>query len=221
MNHSVSHTKINTLSNVHSIDRNDFIIRNCEKLFNIGDRLSGIYRINSGSVKLYRSNEAGQEQILGFYTAGDIFGLDALSDGKSQSSATILETSNISLIPFNTLLKRENSGDYKIFMQQVGINHNRDIDHTMMLLHCSAGRRLAWFFIKFSDNLSKRGYRADEFTLPMTRKDIALYLGVAAETLSRVFARFCAKGFIRIIGHQRSIKILEIDVLRNMINRDD
>ena len=170
---------------------------------------------------MYRSNEAGQEQILGFYVADDFFGLDALNDGKSRSSAIVLETSNISLIPFNTLLKKENNVNFKTFMQKVGINHNRDMDHTMMLLHCSADRRLAWFFIKFSDNLSQRGYRADEFTLPMTRKDIALYLGVAAETLSRVFALFCAKGFIRIRGHQRSIKILEIDRLRNMVNNDD
>lgn len=221
MNHPASCTQVNPLKNVHSIYQNGFVIRSREFLFEVNDRLNGIYRVNSGSVKLFRSNEAGDVHILGFYMAGDLFGLDALNDGISRSSAVALETSNITLIHRDQLLDRESSFDYHSFIKKIGIGYNRDADHAMMLSHCNAEHRLAWFFLKFSDNLSQRGYSADEFTLPMSRKDIALYLGIASETLSRVFSRFREKGLIKVRGHQRSIEILEMEVLRRMVNGDD
>lgn len=217
MNQLASRAQINTLNNVHSIYRDAFVIRSHELLFKMGDHLSGVYRVNSGSVKSFKSSESGEEQILGFYMAGDLFGLDALSDGISRSSAVVLEASNITLLPFETLLDRESNIDYHSFIKQVGIGYNRDKDHAMILSHCTADRRLAWFLLKFSDDLSQRGYSASELTLPMTRRDIALYLGVVVETLSRVLTRFCKKGLIRLRGHQRSIEILEIDTLRRMV----
>ncbi len=214
MNHLNSHAQIKTGSNIRAIDPNPFVIRERKELFGMGDHLSGIYMINSGSVKLTRTTEFGELQIIGFYMPGELIGLDALADGVSLSNAVVMETSNITLIPFETIINTDEKFDYHNFIHQIGISFNRESDHTNMLSNCTAGRRLAWFLTKFSDGLAGRGIRTDEFTLPMKRADIALYLGMADETLSRELAKLCTKGLVK--KHMRNIELLDIDQLRKI-----
>ena len=146
--------------------------------------------------------------------ASDLIGLDALSDGISHTLAIVLEISNVTLITFESLLNKNTQLDYYRIIKQIGINHNRDNDRTMMLTHCTVDRRLAWFFLNFSDDLSKSGYCGNEFTLPMIRKDIALYLGIAAGTLSRIFTCSCEKGLIKV--DYRKIETVDKGQLRKI-----
>lgn len=214
MGHLSNHTQINAFNNILTINQDISVIRDGKFLFRMGDVLDGIYRVNSGSIKLFRSNEAGEEQVIGFYMAGDLVGLDALSDGMSHSTAIVLETANVSLITFESLLNKNTQLDYHSIIMQIGVSFNRENDRTMMLTNCTVDRRLAWFFLNFSDDLSKRGYCGNEFNLPMKRKDIALYLAIAAGTLSRIFTSFCEKGLIKV--SLRRIEILDIGQLRKI-----
>lgn len=214
MGHLSHHTQIKTLSKINTRDQNTFVVRGGKFLFEMGEPLAGIYRVNSGAIKLYRCNKGGEEQIIGFRMAGDLIGLDALAEGISHSSAVALDTSNITLIPFESLLNNNNKIDYHNIIMEIGSSYNRNNERTMMLSHCKAERRLAWFFLKFSDDLSKRGLSGNEFTLPMIRKDVALYLAIAAGTLSRIFTCFCEKGIIKV--NHRSIELLDIAQLRKI-----
>ncbi len=218
MSHLSSNSQINTTNNVRAIDPNAIVVREREFLFRMGDQLNGIYRVNSGCVKLSRYTEDGDKQIIGFYMAGDLIGLDALADGFSHSIAVILETSNISLIPFKTILNKDEVFDCSTFIHQLGVNYNHDNDHTMMLSQ-SADRRLAWFLTKFSDDLAKRGILAKQFRMPMTGIDIALYLGMALETLSREFGRFFKQGLMN--KNKRNIELLNIKYLRKIASGDN
>ena len=213
MSHLTNNTQINTTSNVRAIDPNALVVSEREFLFQMGDQLDGIYQVNSGCVKLSRSTEDGEKQIIGFYMAGDLIGLDALADGLSHSAAVILETSNISLIPFETILNKGEKFDHHRFIHQLGVNFNHDNDHTMMLSQ-SADRRLAWFITQFSDGLAKRGMLADEFRMPMTSTDLASYLGMALETLSREMGGFCKQGLMN--KNNRYIELLDIAYLRKI-----
>lgn len=217
MSHLTNNTQINTTSHERAIDSNAFVVREREFLFQMGDQLDGIYQVNSGCVKLSRSTADGEKQIIGFYMAGDLIGLDALADGFSHSTAVILETSNISLIPFETILNKGEKFDHHAFIHQLGVNFNHDNDHTMMLSQ-SADRRLAWFLTKFSDSLAKRGMLADEFRMPMTGTDLASYLGMALETLSREMGRFSKQGHIN--KSTRNIELLDIECLRKIAGGD-
>ena len=201
-----------------AIDSNAFVIREREFLFKMGDQLEGIYRVNSGSVKIFKTTEAGDDQIIRFCTSGDLIGLDGLADGVSRSSVLTLETSNLSLIPFKSILNRDQKFDYPNFIHQLGVNFNHDIEYSMMLSQC-ADRRIAWFLINYSDGLKKRGLRAGEFTVPMKRTDIALYLGMAVETLSRELASFCKRGLVK--KYLRNIELLDIDALRKISNGNE
>ncbi len=201
-----------------AIDSNAFVIREREFLFKMGDQLEGIYRVNSGSVKIFKTTEAGDDQIIRFCMPGDLIGLDGLADGVSRSSVVTLETSNLSLIPFKSILNRDQRFDYPNFIHQLGVNFNHDIEYSMMLSQC-ADRRIAWFLISFSDGLKKRGLRAGEFTVPMKRTDIALYLGMAVETLSRELASFCKRGLVK--KYLRNIELLDIEAIREIANGNE
>lgn len=213
MSHLSYNTQINNSSNVHFIDPNASVVSEREFLFHMGDQLNGIYQVNSGCIKLFRNTEDGDNQIIGFYMAGDLIGLDALASGFSHSTAVVLETANVSLIPFESILNKDSSFDHHAFMHQLGVNYNNDNDHTMML-SLPAGRRLAWFLTKFSSSLEKRGMLANEFKLPMTGIDMALYLGMAVETLSRELSRFCKQGLVN--KNNREIELLDIEALREI-----
>ena len=213
MSHLNNNTQINTHSNVHDIDPNAFVVSEREFLFRMGDQLDGIYRVNSGCVKLSRNTADGEKQIIGFYMAGDLIGLDALADGFSHSTAVILETSNISLIPFEAILNKNEKFDHHSFIHQLGVNVNHENDHTMMLSQ-PADRRVSWFLIKYSDSVVKRGMSADAFRISMTGTDIAMYLGMALETFSREIGRFCKQGLMN--KNNRDIDLLDIERLREI-----
>jgi CRP/FNR family transcriptional regulator len=89
----------------------------------------------------------------------------------------------------------------------------------MMLSQRTADRRIAWFLVEFSDRLADRGYSPAEFSLPMTRTDIALYLGLALETVCRELASFQGAGLIS--KSHRQIKLLDIDALRNLASGEE
>ena len=218
MSHLTYNTQINKTSHARLTDPDAIVVRERELLFQMGDQLSGIYKINSGCVKLYRCTEDGENQIIGFYMAGDLIGMDALADGFSHSTAMMLETSNVSLIPFGSIFNQDEKFDRFAFIHQLGVNINNDNDHTMILSQ-PAGRRLAWFLTKYSDKLAKRGMLTNEFRIPMTGMDIALYLGMAAETSSREFKRFCKQGLIS--KNNREIELHDIDALRKLAGNDE
>lgn len=218
MSHLNNNTQLNSVRHLHVTDPNAFVVSEREFLFQMGDQLDGIYKVNSGCVKLSRNTKDGEKQIIGFYMTGDLIGLEALADGFSHSTAVVLETANISLIPFETILNKGEEFDHHSFIHQLGVNFKHDNDHTMMLSQ-SADRRLAWFLTKYSDRLVKRGMCAEEFRIPMTGTDIALYLGMALETLSREIGRFCKQGLIN--KKNKNIQLLDLKSLKNIAGGND
>lgn len=205
-------TQLST-DNVCTIYANSFVIRGGDYLFRTGDKLEGIYRINSGSVKVFRITEEGELQIVGFYMKSDLIGLDALVDGVSRSTAIIMDTSNISLIPFETILNNVQGFDYHTFIHKLGESYNREREHSIVLSQ-PTNRRLAWFLVEYSDAMTKRGLSATVFDLPMSRTDIAMFLGMAVETLCRMFAVMKKTGLLRV--NRRCVEVLDPGRLRDI-----
>ena len=74
-----------------------------------------------------------------------------------------------------------------------------------------AEERLAAFLLNLSQRLAARGYLNHEFDLPMSRVEIASYLGIQIETVSRMLSRFAESGLVQI--KQRHIKLIDMDGL--------
>jgi CRP/FNR family transcriptional regulator len=196
------------------VQENTTILHNGDTLYRMGDVLKGIYLVNAGTVKSSRITESGDQQIIGFHVPGDLIGLEALGEGASPSMAVALDTTSVTLIPLDSLLTGEHRFDSQELIRRMGMSLNRDNDLIMMLSQRTADRRLAWFLVEYSDRLAGRGLSPCEFSLPMSRGDIALFLGLAMETVCRELAHFSELGLIE--KDRRRVRLLNRDGLRRL-----
>ncbi len=168
------------------------VIQRGETLFRQGDRLSCLYMVRAGAVKVYALSHDGAEQVLGFYLPGDMLGLDALESANHVCTAIALETSSICELSFSKLetMSQALSGLHGWMYRAYGREIARDHALLRLLGHKSAEQRLAGFLLSLCERFAQRGFSSREFNLSMSRHDIANHLGLALETVSRLFARF-------------------------------
>ncbi len=187
-----------------------------ESPFQQGDKFQSIYAIRSGSVKTYTIADDGSEQITGFYLPGELVGLDAISDDCHPCTAKALETTSYCEIPYTAL--EQLSGELPSLRHQLLKIMSKEITHDanllMLLGKKAADERLASLLLSLSSRLKNRGFSATEFHLSMSRNDIANYLGLAVETVSRLFTRFQDQGLIQVEG--KFVQIIKLEELKAM-----
>jgi CRP/FNR family transcriptional regulator, anaerobic regulatory protein len=187
-------------------------------LFRAGERFRSLFVVKTGSVKTYAPNEEGGEQVLGFHLPGEIIGLDAIEKEAHACSARVLETSAICEIPFSRF--EELSSSIPSLQHQMYRLLSKEISHdTEMLLLLgkkSAEERLATFLLSMSRRLRKRGLCATDFYLSMSRHEIGNYLGLAVETVSRLFTRFQDEGLLKV--DRKHIELLNLDAIEALVS---
>lgn len=185
-------------------------------LFQAGAAFNAIYAIRSGSVKTFTATEDGQEQVTGFHLPGELVGLDAISSDRHTCSARALETTSVCEIPYISL--ESLSSQIPSLQRQLLRVMSKEIlqdEHMMMLLgRKAADERLAALLISISNRFKQRGFSAKEFNLSMSRNDIGNYLGLAVETVSRLFTRFQEEGIID--AQRKHVQILDLERLSQM-----
>lgn len=187
-----------------------------DTLFQVHEPFQSIYCVKSGSVKTYFTTADGEELITGFYMPGELVGLEALSVGHSDATARALETSSFCEIPMDQL--QELAEEIPALQRRLLDLMSLEIAHlqtlTVLLSRKSAEERIATFLLSLSSRLGYRGFSPKEFHLRMTRNDIGNYLGLAVETVSRVFTRFNDSGLITV--RRRYVTLNDIDRLKRM-----
>lgn len=183
-------------------------------LYRSGAPLQSLYAIRRGFFKTQVLHEDGREQVTGFQMAGEIIGLDAISDDAHTCDAIALEDSEICEIPFEAL--ESLSRDLPILQRHLHKILSREIvrDQCIMLLLGSmrAEERLAAFLLNLSERYAARGYSATEFRLRMTRQEIGSYLGIKLETVSRALSQFHDNGLISV--QNKSVQLLDLPGLQ-------
>jgi CRP/FNR family transcriptional regulator len=171
-------------------------------VFRAGDGFHALYAVRSGSVKLEAIDRDGQEQVVGFYYPADLLGLDAIGCESHPRTAIALEMTTVCEIPFERFesLLLEAPNLHRRVLQLMSDAISRDEDMLLVLGRMSAEERLARFLICQSVRYQQRGFSSLEFNLSMSRHDIGNYLGLAAETLSRLFRRFSDEGLLTVSG---------------------
>jgi CRP/FNR family transcriptional regulator len=171
-----------------------------DHLFVCGDRFRSIYAVHSGSLKTYRMTEDGREQVTGFFLPGELVGLDAIGHDEHRGAARALETAGVCEIPFADLeaLGERIPGLSKQLLRIMSREMHADHLLLMLLGKRSADERLAAFLVSLSQRFGARGYSATEFHLSMSRIDIGNYLGLAVETVSRLFGRLQRQGILEV-----------------------
>lgn len=185
-------------------------------LYRPGDRMEALYAVRSGSVKTSALTDDGQEQVTGFHLPGELLGLDAISEGVHPCSAKALETTSVCEIPFDRL--EELAGRVSGLQRQLFRIMSREIqsdEHLMTLLaKKSSDARLAAFLLSLSNRFGERGFSRQEFNLTMSRNDIANYLGLAVETVSRLFTRFQGAGLLEV--DRKLVRIIDMDGMHQL-----
>ena len=192
----VDHERLLDIMKLHSA------IHRGHDLFRSGDSLRSLYVLRSGSVKTWNVTEDGEDHIIRFYWPGDVLGLGAISSGLYDCNATALETCSLCELPYHRFQKLAeripalNHQLLKLMSREIALEEQR----VLLRANRSALARLATFLNCLSHNFSDRGFSSCEFNLTMGRQEIANYLGLALETVSRTLSHFQHQGVLSVDG---------------------
>ncbi len=187
-----------------------------DHLFEAGDTFRSLYVISSGCLKTSVTTENGQESITAFVLPGEMAGLGGISDHVHQETATALDTTMVCELPFDQMetLCAQLPGLQHFFFESLSRQVIGSQQVAFQLSTRSAEERLAAFLWGLSVRQSRRRLSALHFRLPMTRTDIARYLGLSPETVSRLINNLQKQGVAQFGG--REVELLDIGVLARL-----
>jgi len=171
-----------------------------EEIFGENEPAEYLYKVMSGTVRTYKVLNDGRRQIGAFYLPGDIFGLD-VGDEHTYSAEAIAD-SKVLVIKRSAVERLANS-DHEIahgMWTLTGRELQRVQDHVMVLIK-TAQERVASFLLE----MAARSRTGNEIELPMSRQDIADYLGLTIETVSRTFTQLENSAAIAVPSSRRIV----------------
>jgi len=187
-----------------------------EFLYRVGDSFRSLFAIRTGSTKTCEIAADGSVQITGFHLPGELLGIDAINSDKHPCDVIALETTEVCELPFGKLeaLARELPGLQHQLFRLMSREVAEEEGQLLMLGRMKAEERLAAFLLSFSKRFQLLGYSPTDLRLPMSRQDLGDYLGLALETVSRLFSRFQEDKLITVQG--RNVKLLNIVRLKGV-----
>ena len=201
------------LTELHCLVEHAGPYRAGDSIFRTGDRFSAIYAVRAGTVKTRLVDLEGRELILGFYLPGELVGLNAIHPEIYPCDAIALDEVEVCRFSFPalaTLAMRIPEVQKELFRRL-----SKDIgDASVRNQESSADERLAAFMLDLSSRYAARGFSAQTLHLSMSRSDIANYLGLAAETVSRVLRRFQNHKLLAVDG--RTVTLSNIPALNDI-----
>ena len=167
-----------------------------ECIFGEGEPSEYVYQVVRGAVRSYRLLSDGRRQIGAFHLAGDIFGLESAPSHRLTAEA-IIETT-VRMVKRRSLEAAAKSDVVvacKLRAMTAGELRHAE-DHMLLLGRKTAAQRVATFLLEMDKRLAVTG----QFALPMSRCDIADYLGLTLETVSRTVSQFNDEGVLTRAG---------------------
>lgn len=164
-------------------------------LWRAGDKFSGLWLIKFGVVKTFYLNANGDEQITGFYLPGEYIGVEELPGECHRGYAKVIDDCAVYHLPPTALSEFMDSCDARRHIYQVMSEHLRlNKVRFRQLTRLSAGERLAGFIYDLAVRYGFQGIVMRDFRLPMLRCDIANYIGVTPETVTREIIKLVDAG---------------------------
>jgi CRP/FNR family transcriptional regulator len=188
-------------------------VRAGEKLYLRGQPTHKVYAVRSGFLTQNLVSPVHGERILSWHVHGDLLGLDGIAPGVCQADAVAVCDSEVCEVDVSELTSGR--PDRRSVWMKVGRQIAREVDrtrrHSIAMRFPSADERMAAFLLELSRRYSRKGYSARHFHLYMTRQQIARYLGLATETVSRTLARMQRRGLIAL--RRRELRLFDLDAL--------
>lgn len=165
-------------------------------LYREGDEGSRCYVVRSGVFKTFTVTPGGDEYVVGFHYPGDLIGLAGQAVGRYTDSAVALETSTACRVSQADLPRLWEIGSGPSLMRLMGESQRLASTDHINLGQARADARVAGFLLQLSQRLGRLGRDRRILHVPMSRTDLANYLGMTLECLSRVLGRFTKAGLV-------------------------
>lgn len=182
-----------------------------EDIYQSGNKSDALYIVRRGRVKIYRLSESGKEQILRILNPGDFTGELALfNESVHDAYANALSDTDICMIKredLQSLLLKYPNISMKI-LSEFSNRLAQSETQTMRFATERVEMRIALFLVESLDPRTQ----SQIITLPMSKKDLASYLGTTPETISRKLFEFEDAGLIKQLSN-KDIEILDVDGL--------
>ncbi|MDD2762031.1 MAG: Crp/Fnr family transcriptional regulator, partial [Methylomonas sp.] len=189
-----------------------------ETVFCQGQRINALFFVKSGSVKNVYTDEDGEQQILGFHFSGEIVDPISLQHANHLSSLITLENTLLCAFPLHLVQEGcDKLPTFSVHIRNRSEAESRQRHETLLSINRrGALDRLAAFLLDMSLRQNLVHDNSASLRLPMTRADIANYLGLAPETVSRTFSKFKEQGLI--LAQKKYIRINDIEKLAHFCN---
>lgn len=185
------------------------------ELIHEGAPFQNLYFVRTGMFKFARCDEEGYEQVLGFAVRGDVVGMDGVDSGHYAASVVALEDASAAVVPFSELQRLETQVPaMRGFLHHCASRElRRSLEALQLVSAVGAEVRLARFLLDLSRRHVLMGHSGRRLVLRMSRRDIASYLGLAHETVSRAFTALANGGYLTV--SQREIEIIDPEGLHS------
>jgi CRP/FNR family transcriptional regulator, nitrogen fixation regulation protein len=180
------------------------------EIFGENEEAEYLYQVISGAVRTYRMLDDGRRQVVAFYLPGDIFGVEA-GDVHLSSAETITESHVLVVKRSSVMARAEHDKDLSRQLWMLTVRELQRVQQHSLVLIKSAEERVAGFLLEMAGRCSD----CCAINLPMSRQDIADYLGLSIETVSRTFTQLAQSGVI-VLETSRRIQFRNRAALRRL-----
>jgi CRP/FNR family nitrogen fixation transcriptional regulator len=184
----------------------EFKYRRGAELFGEAEPAEYVYQVIDGAVRSYKLLSDGRRQIGAFHLVGDIFGLE--NGGVHRFTAEAIVDTTVRLVKRMSLahVAESDATVARDLLNMTATNLKHAENHMLLLGRKTSLERVAAFLLEMDDRLTAAGVMA----LPMYRRDIADYLGLTLETVSRALSTLHDQGILGFLGQtQRQIVLLD------------
>jgi CRP/FNR family transcriptional regulator, cyclic AMP receptor protein len=185
-----------------------------ELIFGEGDPCAGLYVVQSGNVRIFKSSAGGREQVLSIDGPGSsIAELPVFDGGNYPASATAVDDATLLFVSkqdFQALCVAHPQVALKV-LRVVGARLRRLVGIIEELSFTTVRHRLASFLLRLAQNEGKRTPEGVEIIMPVSNQELASQIGTVRELVSRNLSRLQAEGMIKIDG--RSVIVCDLKAL--------
>lgn len=194
----------NVARQAHPIKANQVLVRQ-------GDPMRTLFALRVGSLKALINGSDGVERVVGFRFPGTVIGLAEPEQQQWARTFVALEDTWVCRIPVDTMNDTLRRQLVKLMSERL----REKYEYHLAMASKSRVEKLASFLIELSADRRKRNFSAQQFDLPMNNLDLASYLGMRHESLSRTFAELQRRGLMTKSG--KRVELLRPEKLQELI----
>lgn len=176
-----------------------------------------VFQVRSGLLKVYKLLVDGRRQITGLLFPGDLFGLQV--DGLYINSVETVTSASVEALP-RQRLEAAFDADPRLQRRFLAMFSNELVmaqEHILLLGRRTARERVAWFLLMLANRAGADGLSAPSVHLDLHGGEMADYLGLTTETVSRMLSQLKRDGMVRGLGSRR-LQIVDLEALQGILD---